>query len=234
MLRMRPAVLSSDLFDTVLLRDHTTEAERFALACRRAAPLLDVDHLALTDLRSSFHACAYRAVAMQRPEGDASLEAICRAVATSMGLDESAARILMRCEVDVDVEHLRPHRHLLDLYQSAPPATRLIAVSDMYYSSSELERIIEAVLGCQPFVAVYASSDIRSTKYSGTLYTEVAAREGVDGAQFLHVGDNYEVDVVQARRAGWNAVHLPRSASHRVAKAVGKMRAGAVGLRRPA
>ena len=60
-------VVSTDLFDTVLLRDATTESVRFDLSARRAAPRLGADAVALAALRWTCHDSAYRAVAVERP-----------------------------------------------------------------------------------------------------------------------------------------------------------------------
>src|SRR5690348_3780451 len=86
----RPAVLSTDLFDTVLLRDRTTESRRLALAARRAATRLGADPAVLTRLRWSFHDSAYRAVAMERPEGEAALSDICATIAAALGREGDA------------------------------------------------------------------------------------------------------------------------------------------------
>lgn len=227
------ALLSTDLFDTVLLRDHTSETERFAIACRRTAPRWGVDPDALTRLRWSCHDNAYRAVAMERPEGDATLSAICRTVATSFGLDEDAARILRHIEVEVDVEHLRPNRPLLALLnRAADQGTRIVAVSDTYYDEADLRRILHAVVGVHPIAAVYSSADIGLTKHSGHLFDEVTKRENVSADQILHMGDHSHSDVDMARGAACAAVHLPRARRHRAAKVAGALLALPTVLRR--
>lgn len=228
----RPAVLSCDLFDTVLLRDHTTQAERFVAGCRRAAPRIGVDPVNLIRLRRTFHGCAYQAVAMRRPDGDASLARICSAVACALGLDEGAARILREAEIEVDVEHLRPNSRLLDVVERfRRGGGRVIALSDMYYSGPDLEQIIGEVVGRRPFDVVYASSDLGLTKHSGAAFGEVEIREDVPGDRILHVGDDHRADVDRARAAGWSAVHLPRGPGHRAARLLGKARAASAGVR---
>ena len=225
-------LLSTDLFDTVLLRDHTIESDRLAIACRRAAPRLGADPDVLTRLRWSFHDNAYRAVAMERPEGDAALSAICATIAESLGLGTAAARILHDVEVDVDIEHLRANRPLLDLFdRAARSGMRVIAVSDTYYDEADLRRIVGSVVGRNPFAAVYSSADVGLTKHAGRIFDLVAARENVVASSILHVGDNHHADVEMARAASWTAVHLPRDRRHRRAKLAGRMLALRVKMR---
>jgi predicted HAD superfamily hydrolase len=226
-------VLSTDLFDTVLLRDHSTESVRLASACRRAARVLDVDPTVLTALRWSFQESAYRAVAIERPEGEASLSAICSAIAAAAGLDHGAARILHRAEVDVDITHLRPNRPLLTQFdRAARSGMRMIAVSDTYYSADDLCRMLDSVVGAHPIATVYSSADLGLTKHVGRIFAEVARREGVAADRIVHVGDVDRIDVQMAQAASWVAVHLPRNGRHRARKMAGKVLSLPVHVRR--
>ena len=217
-------VLSTDLFDTVLLRDQTIESGRLASACRRSAARLGVDPAALTRLRWSLQGIAYRAVTIERPEAEASLSAICRTMSTALGLSEGAARDLQQTEVVVDIEHLHPNRPLLELLDRVRRSgTRVIAVSDTYLDQADLHRILDSVLGAHPIAAVYSSADLGVTKHRGGVFAAVAEQENIPAERILHVGDNYQVDVRMARHAGWHAVHLPRHRSDQVKKNLGKV-----------
>jgi FMN phosphatase YigB (HAD superfamily) len=229
----RHEVISTDLFDTLLLRDHTTETYRLALSSSRAGALLGVDPDVLTRLRWSSQDVAYRAVAMERPEGEATLTAICATVATALGLGDDAARVLHDTEVDVDIAHLRANRALLALLEDATRrGLRVIAVSDTYYGEMDLHRMLAAVVGPPPLAAVYSSADIGLTKHAGGLFDEVAKRENVVPEAIVHVGDHPDADVRQARAAGWTAVHLPRDDRHRMARRIGKALAVPARIRR--
>ena len=203
--------ISSDIFDTVILRDSSTETKRLALAARRAALRLGIDPEALIRMRWVSQQNAYRAVAMERPDGDARLLSMCAAAVGAFGLGVSAALVLRDAELEVDAEHLRPNRPLLDYLGSARAlGARVIAVSDVYYSADEVVALLTAVTGRHPFHAVYTSADLQATKFGGQIFQRVAHAEQVDGSSFLHVGDNYRSDVTNAREAGWRAVHAPR------------------------
>jgi FMN phosphatase YigB (HAD superfamily) len=217
-------MVSTDLFDTVVLRDRTTESERFALAARRAAGRLGVDPAVVARLRWSFHDDAYRAVAAERPAGDAALRDICRAMAIALGRDDDSADVLHAAEVATDIAHLRPNRSLLALYgELARRGMRIVAVSDTYYGEDDLRRILDGVVGAHPFAAVYSSADVGLTKHQGHLFGEVAKRENLSADQILHVGDHPDADVRLARAAGWTAVHLPRNTRHRLRKVAGRV-----------
>lgn len=227
------AVVSTDVFDTVLLRDRTTETRRLALAARRAAARLGVDPDVLVRLRWSAHDAAYRAVAMERPHGDASLAAMCTTMATALGLGDDAARVLRETEVDLDVAHLRPNRPLLALLgKAARRGVRVIAVSDIYYGEADLRRMLDAVAGPHPLAAVYSSADLGLTKHAGSIFAEVARREHVAPGAIVHVGDHAGSDVRMARAAGWTAVHLPRDDRYRTTRRAATVLAAPLRIRR--
>ena len=217
-------VVSTDVFDTVLWRDSTTQLGRLAMACRRAAPRLGVDPVVLTRLRWDVQDSAYRAVAIECPAGDVSLSAICRTVATALGMDGRAARVLQEVEVLLELEHLSANRRLLtQLGLAARAGLRVIALSDTYYSAADLWHMLDAVVGPHPISGVYSSGDLGLTKHGGEVFNKVAEHEGVPGPRIIHLGDNVRSDVQMARAASWAAVHVPRDGLHRAAKLAGKI-----------
>ncbi|WP_375432500.1 HAD family hydrolase [uncultured Friedmanniella sp.] len=223
---VRCDLLSSDLFDTVLLRDRSTETARFAEAARRAAPLIGVDPDALVPLRWTTQASVYRAVAVERPDGEATLATITQIMATALGLGFEAADVLRRSEVEVDGEHLRANRPLLEVFDRVRRSgVPLVAVSDTYYSEADLRQLLDAVVGDHPFRAVYSSADLGATKHAGSIFARVTEMEQVAAARVVHVGDSSTADVRQAAAAGWTPVHLPRSAGFHRGRRLGQLQA---------
>ena len=219
----RPALISTDVFDTLVLRDHTIESERLAIASRRAATRLGLDPDALTGFRWSLQSSAYRSVAIEGAGGEVSLTAICRVAARAFGLDEQAADLLRRTEVDVEIEHLRPNRPLVDLLEQASRSgRRVVALSDTYLGRADVGRLLSAVVGSSCIAEIYTSCDLGTTKHSGGAFAAVAEREGMHPSLILHVGDNHRVDVQMAGRAAWTALHLPAGRRQRLTKAIGK------------
>lgn len=226
-------LISTDLFNTVLLRDHTTETRRLAAAGRRAARRLGLDPDVVVELRWTCHDSAYRAVGIERPHGDATLRDICSTMATALGLDGTAAGVFAEVEVEVDIEHLRPNRRLVDLLDRARAGgVRVVALSDTYYSADDLRRILEAVVGHLPVDAVYSSADLGRTKHAGGVFDLVAAAEGVDPSAVVHVGDDLLADVTRARAASWTATHLPRGTAYRAVALAGRLLSVPARLRR--
>lgn len=86
---------------------------------------------------------------------------------------------------------------------------RVIAVSDIYMSSTQVEYLLKS---CNLSIdKIYTSADLRSMnigKYNGRMYEYICLAEGLDPRQIVHFGDNFSADVVNALANNINAVLL--------------------------
>jgi putative hydrolase of the HAD superfamily len=76
---------------------------------------------------------------------------------------------------------------------------------------TRLEPLLEN-LGLQGFFdVVVVSCHVRSCKPERRIFRSAARRLGISPTNILHVGDNWEMDVLGARRAGFRALQLDRA-----------------------
>ena len=209
-------VISVDLFDTVLLRDHRCERRRFLLMARQAAQALrqaghDVSADALYRSRLDAQRLAYRALELARPQGDVPLARIYHMQTTVLGLPADAAERLKAAELDFEAASLRPNRRLLHrLAALRAGGKRVIAISDIYLPRVDLCSLLGRVAPGHPIDAVYCSAELNLTKRSSELFRAVLDLEGVQARRVLHLGDDRRADHEMARRAGLHAQWLPR------------------------
>jgi FMN phosphatase YigB (HAD superfamily) len=219
-------LVSVDLFDTLLLRDHTTQHQRFAevakiLSANLHAAGHDVDARTLLELRLRVHGLAYQATSIERPDGDADVLRMIEIQASLIGIDRSLVPLILSAELEVERRHLAPNRPLLRLLASLRAAgNRIIAISDMYLSTEALEGLVREIVGFSPVDKIYVSCDFDLTKRSGQLFAKVAAQENVQPRRMLHLGDDKHSDVAMARAAGCQAILLGRPDGLRVIKAI--------------
>jgi FMN phosphatase YigB (HAD superfamily) len=217
-------LLSVDVFDTVLLRDLSGQSERFAEISSLATKSLAirgqiVDARPMTSLRMALHDQAYRAASIERPLGEVLLNDVHALQARLLNGGPEIVALLREAELSIERRRLSPNRRLLQtLKQFASSGKRVIAVSDTYYATDDLVELIGAVLGYNPFLHVYASSDVGLTKHAGGIFAAISTRERTAGGRILHVGDDVHADIAMARAAGWRAIHLPRPAAVRAAR----------------
>jgi FMN phosphatase YigB (HAD superfamily) len=208
-------VVSVDVFDTTLIRDNKGQRRRFADAAAELARRLGreghaVDVGLLFKLRLMVHGLAYRAVAIERPAGDATLARMQKIQCLLLGLDPSCAAHMQEAELAVERRSLSANRDLIDWLAAMRAAGKsVIAVSDIYLPTAAVSALISEKTGTA-VARTYVSSDFGLTKSSGKLFARVAAIEGMPLARMLHCGDHPRSDVAMPRAAGMQAVLLPR------------------------
>mgnify|MGYP001064630264 CR=1 FL=1 len=85
---------------------------------------------------------------------------------------------------------------------------RIILISDTYFSSEFVEKILRVNDLYNMVDKTYLSSDVGLTKQTGKLFKHVKTLEkGV----IFHIGDNKKSDIKNAQRCGFNSLHLPSS-----------------------
>lgn len=218
------AVLSYDVFDTLLLRNDKPEAVRY----------LEMSARMLSDLRSALGADALRGLAPEdlmlaraqgmkasyafrplvRGCGEGRIEDVVTVVCEMLGLPPEAADILIASEIDHEIANLTLNEALYEFaVEFTQQGKRVILVSDMYLGAAHIRRIVEGALpkGAWPFAELASSADLVISKRSGLIFPELAGRLDAEPEEFLHVGDSFVGDVRQPRANGWAALHFPIS-----------------------
>ncbi len=83
----------------------------------------------------------------------------------------------------------------------------LVLASDMYFSERWLRELLTRLDLLKYFDHVFVSATVGVTKHSGKLFDHIDATLGSADWRRLHLGDNWNNDVVQPRKHGWDALH---------------------------
>jgi|GEM_PF-3099761 len=209
------AVLSLDIFDTLLLRDRTAELERFAGTAKcQASRFPRFSPRELYDARALAHRLAYQSVPPVQGCREASAERIFTIMARILGLPADAIPALMEEELDYEAAHLRPDPVIVELAEQARSrGVPVIAVSDMYWGGRDLSSLLERLLPAPRMIQkVYSSSDFGVSKASGMLFDHVLRELGCAPEALLHLGDDFQADFLSPFvRHGIRSVWLPGS-----------------------
>ena len=203
-------VVSFDVFDTLVVRPFWQPTDLFAVVWekfrKRRGVEFEIDFMRLRTEAES--------VARQRSDGaDVTLDFIYEMLADIAGWDGSFVDDVKTEEVRQEVAFCRARKTALDLVGYARNlGKRVVAVSDMYLPRSVIGRILEKEGFGVAEDDVFVSCETGRGKWNGALFPFVAERLGVASGAILHVGDNFQSDVEMARRAGLQALHLPRPA----------------------
>lgn len=86
----------------------------------------------------------------------------------------------------------------------------VILTSDMYLPKNVIEEILSKN-NISGYAKLYLSSELLYTKATGKLFDYVSDDLGVQFKNIVHIGDNYNTDIVNARKKGIVACHIPKA-----------------------
>ena len=209
------AVVSLDVFDTLMLRNDKCERRRFweiaerwqeqLPAGSRGTKVLD---LYMARLRAAQISYSCGPICASTQEGR--LDDLIGVALSLLKLPQALAPSFMAAELEYEAENLAPNPLILRLLEHyAHQDGRVMLLSDMYLAGAQIHSLISrfGLADIAPYV--FSSADITLNKRSGTIFLPAAQHLGVEPGEILHIGDNFQSDFAMPRLAGWAAQHLP-------------------------
>lgn len=214
-------LISTDVFDTLLLRTYRSERSRISRGEQLFSGLLaergwQIGTDILVGARLSAQRLAFRELTMRGNPGEVRLTEIIFRQLRMLGLPDSLNDERLRLEVQVEKSSLFANRalaHLLRMQRRS--GTRIVAISDTTLPADAVAELIEHFHGPDLVDRVYSSADQGLTKRDGNLFAAVAQAEHAAPEKMLHVGDDFLADVRSPSAIGISAHHLPRPAYRR-------------------
>ncbi len=225
------SVLSLDIFDTLLLRDNSSELTRFVeIGAAMAATMSnrtsaerklsraprkrfsgnDIDAFLARQLGTK---ATYRARDRHRGYGEGSLTEIHTVSSRLLNGNDDYREKFIGAELQYETTRVEPNRLLLEYIDThISRGGQVILVTDMYMHAKQVEELLALVnIDTKKFHAIFSSADTLISKACGLLFPEIEKRLGLHGLNFLHVGDSARGDFRQPINHGWRALHLPVS-----------------------
>ncbi|WP_426441512.1 hypothetical protein [Bradyrhizobium genosp. P] len=129
------------------------------------------------------------------------------------GLNRAALQDLTEAEFAAELELCRANPEMIQQYlEMKGDGLRVGFISDTYWNSEQLARLLHA---CSPGLTwdfLYASCDHGSSK-SEALFRTYLAEQGIDAAGSFHIGDNENADIKGARRHGIRPRYYPQASA---------------------
>ena len=108
----------------------------------------------------------------------------------------------MNLEIQMELNNCKANPEILDLYNKNPKD--YVFISDMYLPSEIIKQMLEKVGYKNP--RVFVSWEMKAIKYDGSLFLKVQEKIGQKITK--HYGDNYQVDIEGAKKAGISQVQF--------------------------
>lgn len=208
-------LISTDVFDTLLLRTYRSERSRILRGERLFARLLagrgyEIEPDLLADARISSQQMAFRELAARGRLGEVRLVEIISHQLKMLNLPDSLVGERLRIELQIEKSSLFANGALADLLRTRKRSARLVAISDTTLPADAVAELIQHFHGPGFVDRVYSSADQRLTKRDGDLFAAVARAENVAPEKIAHIGDDFIADVQSPSAVGISAHYMPR------------------------
>ncbi|HHQ4527548.1 TPA: hypothetical protein ACSP1Y_001296 [Aeromonas hydrophila] len=207
-------IISVDIFDTLLLRDGTSEDVRFYLISKKVHQLSgskksSVDRIFHSRYKSHHWLYdLYEKKIIPEPSIN-KIHEIQQAILVDPKINNE---ILLKAEMLVESNLLSLNSELAnELIKQEARGKKIVLFSDMYLSSDFVREILK-FKGVRFNYEVFMSSEVGVSKHRGDAFSWLANKYDISTADIHHLGDNYNGDYVNARANQVNATLTPRSA----------------------
>lgn len=209
-LRHDPAVISVDVFDTVLIRPVIGEVAWFLSMCRLAGDS--------NEEATRFSVARSRTVGVEAP----SLPEIYSQMPSS-GVAQRSPDGEFRAEL-AQVRAVPGAAVELDRIRQG--GVRVCFTSDTHFRGDQLQQLLDAAGLSKPHDAFVASSSVGVSKSAGGLFQRLPELVGSDARTIVHLGDNEWADGVQAKANNIRPVSVTRGRPSGVEAAMASDQAG--------
>lgn len=212
-------ILSFDVFDTLLLRNHRSELSRFIDVSQQVSlhitgktgRVFSADQVLMARLLAN--RLSYRFSRQVEGCREGTLLDIYRSVLTQLELAPTQVDVDHCVEIELQYEctQLVVNQPLIALIQNhIQQDGRVIYVSDMYLNARQINELFTRLgVDVGMFALHISSADTVISKRSARIWPWLLQTLDVAPASIVHVGDSFHSDYTTPRACGINAVHIP-------------------------
>lgn len=213
-------VICSDFFDTIVYR--TCHPEEIKIKwCARIVDILGLD-ISVEALYKHRRSCEDELGVINYRTAKET-EFTYRELLTMMsneihGLDWSILGddwfdVVENIEFGIETAHQYLHSDVISFLKKNGKNRQVYIISDFYHSSKFIKRLCEYHSILDLIEDVFVSSDLMSSKRSGSLYANFLKKCKLKPESIIMIGDNKHSDYDMAKAFGINAIHIARDVS---------------------
>lgn len=206
-------VISFDVFDTLIVRPFWDPRDLLIILDDYFHSIHPENKLVeFSDIRLQAEEEKRRLIKLQNPSWqDINLDEIYEYIYEEYGFPLETINKLKAKEIELELNFVQARKSVYELYKMAKTlGKRIIFVSDMYLPKSVIEEMLNKT-GYRDYERLYVSSEARVLKHTGDLFKLVQEEMEIDPDKILHMGDNWQSDVVMAKKSGWHSFFIPKT-----------------------
>ncbi|HMK48971.1 MAG TPA: HAD-IA family hydrolase, partial [Thermodesulfovibrionales bacterium] len=205
-------VVSFDIFDTVLIRRVDPPEKTKELSCDRALKdgVVDRSGAGLLSLRKTVEENLKSQATAHGKDREYSIHDVFFEVASYLKVKDIQATVSRLLDIELEIEKAvtLPMPGIKDQLRRLSQGYRLIAVSDTYLTTQMLKQVLDHLGLGDYFKAIYASSEYKLSKSSGSLFRLILEAENIGPHELQHIGDNFLSDYFVPKKIGVKTVCL--------------------------
>lgn len=207
-------VVSFDIFDTLILRPCMYPQDIFRIIDEDVNKIINCkDFFVFSKIRVRAEQLARDRKRMNSPMvEEVSLQDIYEEIAIMCPSLVNNLEAIKELEIWAEKQYCQARNLCKELLECAVYAgKKVVCISDMYLPIETIEFILRKnnIIGIDK---IYLSSELGICKSSGKLYKYVIKDLSISKAsEIVHIGDNWDSDVVKAKEYGINAWHIPKT-----------------------
>ncbi|MCK7514860.1 MAG: HAD-IA family hydrolase [Desulfobacterales bacterium] len=205
-------IVSFDIFDTLLCRNVLEARDVFKLVEKK----LKLDNV---NLDFSFAHARYNVELNLRSEIKAlnkreiSFELIYQRMQELYNLSDETFQTLKNTEISAEFYLSQPKKQAFEVYKLAKSLNKkIIAISDTYFDSETVFELLRK--GGYSLDRLFLSAEYMATKHQGELFDLVVENLKINPEKVLHIGDNYESDIINASKRGFITYYIPKNCDY--------------------
>lgn len=188
-------VISFDIFDTMIFRSFSAPTDMFYLIGEK------LNHLDFERIRRFAEEQARQKCYQRTGSYEVTLEEIYEELNRQSGIPKEEG---MQAEIETEMDFCYANPYMLQVYQHLKKAGKnIICTSDMYLPEKVLQSLMKKC-GYTEIDRCFISCEYHAAKNDGMLYRLIKQKFGKEKT-YVHVGDNPESDIIQARKQGFAA-----------------------------
>lgn len=207
-------IVSFDIFDTLIQRPFFQPKDLFCLLdCYVNELIPSTDYFVFSNIRVRAELLARERKHLNYPSWEEiTIEEIYEEIAVLCPTLSVYLKEIQEKEIALELQYCISRNTGKELLECAIACgKRVVCISDMYLSSDIIKKIFQknGIVGIDKF---YISSEIGLSKATGSLFKYVLKKENIINAKYVvHIGDNWDSDIMNAKKYGICAYHLPKS-----------------------
>lgn len=190
--------ISFDIFDTLISR-YVFKAEN----------IFDIVENILNEKRIIANFKIIRIEAQEKAElvfGEPTFDEVYMCFSESTSLPKSLIEYIKNLEFEIEKKCVYPRKDMLQVLIYTLEKNKIVyLISDMYFSKKQI-RILLNTCGIDYEIPILVSSEYRKSKEDGSLYSMY--KDMIGDKKCLHLGDNYEVDILNANKYKIDGYHV--------------------------